>query len=210
METYTLPHLPPNLRVLHVAYFENVTNAPDIRRRLVAAATAPGAEGEAARTAVDFAFIEAGLLVSKEHLLTGALAALLTSLPQQARAELPAPPEPKTRSHNLHSEVLMALSPNNNITDAIRRHGVGDGTTRLAVVKFAAEGSSQAEVYGAIADVVKGELTPLDALDDAARIDWARVDKVYKLGEMNQLKVDDIPRRKVAAVVNTVAVKHVT
>lgn len=34
--------------------------------------------------------------------------------------------------------------------------------------------------------------------------------QVYKLGEMNQLKVDNIPQRKVAAVVNTVAIKHVT
>lgn len=72
----------------------------------------------------------------------------------------------------------MALSPNNNITDAIRRHGVGDGTTRLAVVKFAPEGSGQKEVYEAIAAVVQGELVPLDALDDASKIDWARVDKV--------------------------------
>lgn len=62
METYTLSHFPPNLRTLHVAYFENVTNAPDIRKRLVAAATTPGAEGDAARAAVDFGFIEAGLV----------------------------------------------------------------------------------------------------------------------------------------------------
>ncbi|TXT07514.1 hypothetical protein VHUM_03234 [Vanrija humicola] len=210
METYTLAHFPPNVRTLHVAYFENVANAPEIRRRLVQAATAPGAEGDAARAAVDFAFIEAGLLVSKEHLLTGATVALLTSLPATPRASLPAPPEPKTRSHNLHSEVLMALSPNNNITDAIRRHGVGDATTRLAVVKFAPEGSDQKAVYDAIAAVVDGELKPLSTLDDESKIDWARVDKVYKLGEMNQLKVDNVPQRKVAAVVNTVAIKHVT
>jgi hypothetical protein len=31
---------------------------------------------------------------------------------------------------------------------------------------------------------------------------------VYKLGEMNQLKVNDLTERKIAAVVNTVAIKH--
>lgn len=47
---------------MHVAYFENVTNAPEIRRRLVAAATTAGPEGEAARAAIDFGFVDAGLV----------------------------------------------------------------------------------------------------------------------------------------------------
>lgn len=62
METYTLDYFPPNVGTIHIAYFENVTNAPEIRRRLVEAATASGAEGEAARSAVDFGFVEAGLV----------------------------------------------------------------------------------------------------------------------------------------------------
>lgn len=62
MESYVLPHLPPNVRNVHIAYFENVANAPEIRARLVAAATAPGAEGDAARASVDFGFVEASLV----------------------------------------------------------------------------------------------------------------------------------------------------
>jgi hypothetical protein len=62
METYTLDNFPPNVGTVHVAYFENVTNAREIRHRLVAAATAEGPEGEAARAAIDFGFVEAGLV----------------------------------------------------------------------------------------------------------------------------------------------------
>lgn len=31
---------------------------------------------------------------------------------------------------------------------------------------------------------------------------------MYKLGEMNQLKTKDVTERKIAAVVNLVAIKH--
>jgi EKC/KEOPS complex subunit CGI121/TPRKB len=62
METYTLSQFPPNVGTVHVAYFENVTNAPEIRRRLVKAATTAGPEGAAARAAVDFGFVDAALV----------------------------------------------------------------------------------------------------------------------------------------------------
>ncbi|RSH84682.1 uncharacterized protein EHS24_006206 [Apiotrichum porosum] len=207
MESYVLPHLPPNVRNVHIAYFENVANAPEIRARLVAAATAPGAEGDAARASVDFGFVEASLLVSKQHLVNGVLAAVLTSLPSDRQTTLPVPPTPKTRSHNLHSEILLALSPNNNITDAIRRHGVGDATTRLVVVRYADNTLAQEEIWAMIASVVRGTLTSLDELDNVNKPDWTRIDK---LGEMNQQKVGDIMARKIAAVENIVAIKHAT
>lgn len=225
METYHLAHFPPNIGTVHVAYFENVTNAPEIRSRLVKAATTEGPEGEAARAAIDFGFVDASLvsavmrwctpwdnqqmllllsspvlhlcrchwvphpppnpfpsltpqLVSKQHLTTGILTAVLTSLPQERSATLPEPPVPKTRSHNLHSELLMALSPNNNITDAIRKHGVGDTTTRLAVVRYGDDSLSQKQVWDMINDVVQGELTSVDELDAPGKPDWPRIDKV--------------------------------
>ncbi|BEJ16902.1 hypothetical protein CspHIS471_0603030 [Cutaneotrichosporon sp. HIS471] len=65
METYTLPFAPPNLSPLHIAYFEDVENSSSIKRRLVSAATTPGPDGELARAAVDFAFIDADLLMYK-------------------------------------------------------------------------------------------------------------------------------------------------
>lgn len=62
METYTLPFFPPNIGTVHVAYFEDVTNAAAIRKRLVEAARMEGAEGDAARQAVDFAFVDAEMV----------------------------------------------------------------------------------------------------------------------------------------------------
>jgi EKC/KEOPS complex subunit CGI121/TPRKB len=208
METYTLPFFPPNVGTVHIAYFEDVANAAAIKQRLIDAARTPGEEGERARAAVDFAFIDADLLVSKQHLLTALLATLLTSLPQAAGA-LPAPPPPKTRTHNLHSEVLCALSPNNNISDAIRRFGVGEGTRRLVVARYGDDAVPAADVYAMIGRVVQGRLESVGRLDEAD-VPWGRVDKVYKVAEMNQLKLPPAEREaaKRAAIVNAVAVKH--
>lgn len=72
----------------------------------------------------------------------------------------------------------MALSPNNNITDAIRRHGVGDSTTRLAVVRYGDDSMSQQQVWDMIKDIVKGDLTSVDELDAPGKPDWPRIDKV--------------------------------
>lgn len=62
METYTLPFFPPNIGTVHVAYFEDVINAATIRKRLVDAARTEGTEGDALRSAVDFAFVDAELV----------------------------------------------------------------------------------------------------------------------------------------------------
>ncbi|KAL7424680.1 hypothetical protein Q5752_000364 [Cryptotrichosporon argae] len=209
METYRLSHFPAPISTLHIALFENVRNAPEIRRRLVTAATTEGAEGDRLRAEVDFGFVEADLLVSKQHLLTAIQTTLLCTLP----AVRTSPTEPtwstlKTRSHNVHSELLLFLSPNNNISDSIRRHGLSDATTRLAVVRIGDGAESEAAVFEAMRAVVQGELVGLDRLDDGPK-DWARVDKIYKLGEMNSLKVADVAAAKRAAVINTVAIKSV-
>jgi hypothetical protein len=67
METFTLSHFPTEVRKVHIALFREVTNAPQIRQRLIAAATTEGPEGDEARKEVDFGFIE-GTLVSSHDL----------------------------------------------------------------------------------------------------------------------------------------------
>ena len=62
MDTYTLDHFPPAVQTVHVAVFHNVRNAPEIRKRLIAAATAQGPEGDAARDQLDFGFIEGNMV----------------------------------------------------------------------------------------------------------------------------------------------------
>lgn len=85
--------------------------------------------------------------------------------------------KPTTRSHNLNSEILLTLSPNNNISDSIRRHGISDATDYLVVVKFGGQGSVE-EIWKGMEDVVQGELLSLDELERGDGIDWQKVDKV--------------------------------
>lgn len=64
MESFTLPHLPRPISRVHIAQFASVTNAPAIRKRLIAASQAPeDADGDRERAAVDAAFLE-GAMVS--------------------------------------------------------------------------------------------------------------------------------------------------
>ena len=62
MESYSYDHLPANLSQVHVALFTSVTNAAELRARIVKASTQEGDEGEAAREAVNFAFVDARLV----------------------------------------------------------------------------------------------------------------------------------------------------
>ncbi|WVF65834.1 hypothetical protein IAT40_000571 [Kwoniella sp. CBS 6097] len=271
MESYDLSNsfaFPEPYSQIHIALFKNVQNSPQIRKRLVEASVAKGPEGDQLRREVDYGFVEAGNLVSKEHLLTAILTTLLYAFPSQssssvglippaleslsitsAQGSAPIQPEsliqastpstlpssssltptvkPKTRTHNLHSELLLSLSPNNNITDSIRRHGISDATKLLAVVRIGNPDESAEEVYKGIASVVEGELVSWESFDKAAlgnsagegekgvRNDWARIDKIYKLSELNALKSSrstsdaDVIAKKIAAVVSAVAIKNV-
>jgi EKC/KEOPS complex subunit CGI121/TPRKB len=55
-------HLPTDFSVVHVGLIKGVTNAVELRSRIVAAAAMEGPEGDAAREAVNFAFIDARLV----------------------------------------------------------------------------------------------------------------------------------------------------
>ncbi|WVR03748.1 hypothetical protein IAU60_000743 [Kwoniella sp. DSM 27419] len=242
MESYTLDAFPSAFSRIHIALFDHVSNSPEIRKRLIAASVALGDEGDRLKVEVDYGFVEADLLVSKEHLLTAIFTTLLYALPSQSTPDalpqidslsisLPAQPileplpsshpsnsaantdapgstpKPKTRTHNIHSELLMSLSPNNNITDSIRRHGISDKTTRLAVVKITGPDERAEDVYRGIAEVVRGELVSWDSVEEGT--DWPRVDKTYKLSELNAVKSVDNRAKKIVAVVSSVAIKNV-
>jgi EKC/KEOPS complex subunit CGI121/TPRKB len=62
MESYNLPHFPVEHSSIHLAFFRNVTNSADLRKRLVAAATMEGSEGDVERDILDYAFIEANMV----------------------------------------------------------------------------------------------------------------------------------------------------
>ena len=62
MESFRYPHVPDDCAVVHVALFTDVKNSADIRSRIVRASQLEGADGDAEREAVNFAFIDARLV----------------------------------------------------------------------------------------------------------------------------------------------------
>ena len=62
MESFSYPQFSPDVSSVHIALFKNVTNASQLKQRLISAATMPGPEGELERAAVNFAFIDARLV----------------------------------------------------------------------------------------------------------------------------------------------------
>jgi EKC/KEOPS complex subunit CGI121/TPRKB len=85
---------------------------------------------------------------------------------------------PKTRSHNLHSEILLTLHTNNIISEAIKKFGISDSTRTLCVVRFGS--SQQADVWRDMEKVVQGQLVPLSKLDSDEYADWKSLDKVRR------------------------------
>ncbi|GAA5975227.1 hypothetical protein JCM11641_004401 [Rhodosporidiobolus odoratus] len=122
METYSLAHLS---HTAHLALFHPLPpcSASSLRSRLVSASRAPStSEGEAERTAVEFAFIDANRITSRLHVLT----AISQALTAKKNGEM--------RTRTCHSEVLWALEPGNNINDSLKHFGLSPTTTSLFLV----------------------------------------------------------------------------
>jgi EKC/KEOPS complex subunit CGI121/TPRKB len=62
MNTTAFSHFTPNHSQAYIALFRNVSNASDIKTRIISAAAAEGDAGEKEREAVNFAFIDARLV----------------------------------------------------------------------------------------------------------------------------------------------------
>ncbi|KAH7930319.1 CGI-121-domain-containing protein, partial [Leucogyrophana mollusca] len=198
MDILRYPQFPAHLSAVYVALFSEVNNAAALRSRIVKAASIPGAEGDAEREAVNFAFIDARLITSYLHLQTAIYQAILAAS------------QDGLRTKTVHSEILWALNPTNNITEAIRRYGVSDTSGTLLVVHVASP--DVADVQSKMAAVSSGSISPLSALGKTT--DLASVKKHYKLNtepavieaagnpELERAIIDNI-------VVSSVAMKSV-
>jgi EKC/KEOPS complex subunit CGI121/TPRKB len=63
METFTFTQFSPDRSKAYVALYTDVRNAGELRKRIVDASGAEGEEGERQRDAVNFAFIDARLVM---------------------------------------------------------------------------------------------------------------------------------------------------
>ncbi|KAK9470753.1 kinase binding protein CGI-121-domain-containing protein [Dipodascopsis tothii] len=129
----------------------DVGNAAEIRAALLA--------GDAA---YEYAFVDASTILSREHLLA-AVNRALTDREHDA-----------VRTKNIHSEIVFALSPNGNISEALRRFGVADTTKDLVVVRVGGPAPP-------VAGLVAGTLEPLTDAALAACVRPDAVRKNYKL-----------------------------
>ncbi|KAI0693469.1 kinase binding protein CGI-121-domain-containing protein [Cytidiella melzeri] len=168
IQVYHYPQFPQSQATVHIALFSNVKNAAQLRTRLIQAATMQGPEGDVEREAVNFAFIDARLICSVQHLRTAIYHALLAS----AQGAL--------RTKSVHSEIIWTLNPTNNarpfITEALRRYGVSSTSQSLFVVRVCGQVQDFADQLSATVD---GTPVPLTHLQDIT--DWETIKKHYKL-----------------------------
>ncbi|KAK4970522.1 hypothetical protein LTR28_014055 [Elasticomyces elasticus] len=156
--TLTLPHLP--LHPLFLSLFTNLKNASFLRQQLL--------DGN---QEFEYAFLDARMLLSENHVL----AACFRALNDWQRGRL--------RSRNVHSEIVFSLSPNNNIAESFRRFGISDTTTDLLAIKVSTSSEFTAEsVRTHLSQHVQADSVLFS--DKAIRrgADLARIRKVYKAG----------------------------
>ncbi|GAA5927864.1 Cgi121p [Sporobolomyces koalae] len=160
---------------VHLALFERVENARELRQRLIEASTLPDDDaGNLERSQVDYAFVDASMITSRAHIMTAVTQALLA----QAQANL--------KSKTMHSEVIWMLEPGTNISEALKHFGMSATTRDLLLVRIqqqdAAEQSTQS-IETAMKSIVKGDLAPLDLLGQLpdGRLNEKSIRKIYKL-----------------------------
>lgn len=86
MESFVYPQFGPNSSTVHIALYNAVKNAGELRNRIIRASTLEGPEGDAEREAVNFAFVEARLVSVECLLMTLTIELLDDSLGDESAA----------------------------------------------------------------------------------------------------------------------------
>ncbi|KAE9399128.1 CGI-121-domain-containing protein [Gymnopus androsaceus JB14] len=185
MESFRFNH---NDNVAYALLFSPVNDPGKIKQRIIDAAKADDQD----RDAVNFSFIEASLITSRLHLETAIHQAIIV----ESQGSL--------RTKTIHSEILFALNPTNNITEAIRRYGVSETSKSLIVVQITDSSASASDVETKMKAVVDGVVVSFREL--ATVTDWDRVKKYLKLDKEAKEK-GDLARTQ--AFIDSVAISSV-
>ena len=123
MEIFAYPHFGSTV---HVALFKHVTNAARLRARIVRASTLEGTEGDVEREAVNFAFVDARLVrrtddftftkTGTESWCCGMQVTSVLHIQTAITQALLAAAQNTLRTKTVHSEVIWALNPSNNVS----------------------------------------------------------------------------------------------
>lgn len=162
---------------VNVWLFDQVKNAGELKKALIHASQT---NDRAEQRRLDWAFIDASMITSPQHLITAVSQALVT----HSHGNL------KTKT--LHSEILWTLSPGSNIMDAIKKFGLGPNTSALLLVKLqqlmqASDLASKEELDRAAQTLVDGRLVELNQLGKSM-INWKELRRLYKLNEDPAIK----------------------
>ncbi|KAF8643077.1 hypothetical protein AX14_009642 [Amanita brunnescens Koide BX004] len=212
METLEFPSFPISSSRAHIALFSSLSPSTlsTLRQQIINASFLPPSGSpdctsvaEAQREAVNFAFLNPHLITSKLHLQTAVYQAILSQTGNTLRTK------------TVHSEILWALNPTNNISEAIRRYGLPSNpssseSTALLVVRVCGPELSVAEALEKMVRVIEGTLVPLDTLQSLT--DWSTIKKYHKLNDERWIKnLGDIEERQAVdnIVTSTVAMKSV-
>ncbi|KAI8643198.1 kinase binding protein CGI-121-domain-containing protein [Parasitella parasitica] len=156
MEACTL-ELYPDKKV-YIALFKNVTNASELRQRLINQ-----------DSTLACSLVNAKLVINKVHILLAANRAVS----DESTCKL--------KTHNIHSEILYDFGVTNNIKKTFITFGIADDTTDVVAVKIG-ESETDAELH--MKECVQGHLVPFDHLSNIT--DLKLIENTYQLGIQNQ------------------------
>ncbi|KAK5654023.1 hypothetical protein OQA88_7700 [Cercophora sp. LCS_1] len=174
LETLQIDHLPSNCRI-HAALFRDVANADFLHAQLIAR-----------NPDFDYAFLDASSAISHLQLLSAIYRAACTHIDGNLLTATP------------HSEIVLSMSPSNNIADAYRRWGIQPGKTKdVIVVKLIVEKEGEPsptaeEIWKQLVESIKGTPVKLSDEEIGKCTDWPKVRKYYGLNAVPALaKVQD-------------------
>ncbi|KAL0089627.1 kinase binding protein CGI-121-domain-containing protein [Phycomyces blakesleeanus] len=157
MESYKL-ELHPVRGQAHVCLFRNVTNAPELRQRLI---------NQDATMAC--ALVNAELVINPFHVMLAANRAAHDEKHNQLK------------THNINSEIVFDFSSTIHISQSLKRFGIEDTTTDIIAVKL---GGTSEEAIAFMKDNIKGDVVALDQLDQIR--DLKRIQKYYQTGDVKE------------------------
>ncbi|KAK0624530.1 kinase binding protein CGI-121-domain-containing protein [Bombardia bombarda] len=148
----------------HIALFRDVANVGALYGRLIAK-----------NPEFEYAFIDASTIVSPLHLLSAIFRAYICYATG------------KLQTNNIHSEIVLSLSPNNNINESYRRWGPTPGKTKdMIVVKVVPDNVSEPRptadgIRAHLAQHIDGRSVPFSDEEIRKSTDRSKVTKYYKL-----------------------------
>ncbi|KAK5165866.1 uncharacterized protein LTR77_008789 [Saxophila tyrrhenica] len=153
MESITLPHLLDH--PLRVCLFKHVQNATFLRQQLL--------DGN---TDFEYAFLDASVLISRNHVLAACFRAINDML------------NDRLKSRNVHSEIVFSLSPNNNIAESFRRFGISNESTHVLAIKV---GGDAAQIEAHLTQNVQGQPAAFSDEVLAELCDLNKIRKIYRI-----------------------------